>query len=332
MIHTASRVLTIAAALALVPLGLVIGGCSSTLDDTYAQDQLEQARAAYAAAKADPHVEATAPDMLLEANLALQEAEKAHNADKMSSFAYVAQKKVQTARSMTEGKMAEAQLQKMSKENTALLMQKREREARLANERAAMTAQEARQAKEQMATREQELAKVRQEAQQNAATAEEARKTSEQARAEAMQARTEQAELMRELSNMKATETERGLVVTLGDVLFETGKSDISPRAKNAIDKLADFLNNHPDRNLMIEGYTDNVGSAAYNKDLSERRADAVRQALADRGVDDDRISIKGNGKTNPVASNDTRHGRQLNRRVEVIILNQGAAGGRVSQ
>jgi len=344
---------------ALGASALLAGGCSSSLSDSYAQDQLDQARTAYQAAKADPQVEATAPDKLLEANLALQDAEKTGNPDKVSHLAYIAQRKVQTAQEMTAGKIAESQLQQMAKTNTALIMQKREREAKAAREQAAaaghelaivreeaqMSAAQAEQARKEAEQRQAQLTEAQKQAQQHQAELEQARlqseqarkeseqakAASEQARTEAMQARTEQAQLLNEMSNLKAKETERGLVLTLGDVLFETGKSDLSPRAMNSIDKLANFLNQHPDRNLMIEGFTDSKGSDQMNKLLSEKRADSVRQALVDRGVGEDRVSIKGYGKANPVASNSTRHGRQLNRRVEVIILNQGAAGGEVS-
>lgn len=332
-------------AFALVPLALLLGGCASSLDDTYAQDRLEQARTAFAAAKSDPQVEASAPQAMTDATLALQEAERSRNADEVAHFATIAETKVQTARVAAEGKMAEMELQRMGQMNAQILLQKRERETRMAREEAASKGRELEKAKQQIEMSSSEAAEARRQAQARSTETEQARRESEQARSaseqariasersatESAQARAQTGELMKELSDMKAKETERGLVLTLGDVLFETGKSEISPRAKNSIDRLAEFLGNHPDRNLMVEGFTDSVGSASFNRELSEKRADSVRKALVARGIEEDRVDIKGYGKANPVADNDTAHGRQLNRRVEVIILNQGAAGGQVS-
>ena len=111
-----------------------------------------------------------------------------------------------------------------------------------------------------------------------------------------------------------------GASVTLGDVLFEFGKAQLLPTAGPRLDQLADFLRQYPDRKLLIEGHTDSVGSTSANQTLSERRAQAVQQALTMRGVDPSRITTRGYGKAFPVASNGTPEGRALNRRVEVVI------------
>jgi outer membrane protein OmpA-like peptidoglycan-associated protein len=105
-------------------------------------------------------------------------------------------------------------------------------------------------------------------------------------------------------------------------VLFDTGRASLNPGAALKLDRLAAFLNEHPDRRVQIEGFTDSVGSDAYNQDLSERRAEAVKAALAARGIDPSRISTEGYGKAFPVATNSDSGGRQLNRRVEVVIGN----------
>jgi len=132
---------------------------------------------------------------------------------------------------------------------------------------------------------------------------------------------TEQAaRLQNQLEQLKATKTDRGLVLTLGDVLFDTGRAELNPGAAVKLDQLAQFLSAHPDRRVEIEGYTDSVGSDAYNEGLSQRRADAVKAALVMRGVDPSRIDTEGYGKAYPVASNDNPGGRQMNRRVEVVI------------
>ena len=137
----------------------------------------------------------------------------------------------------------------------------------------------------------------------------------------ATDAATEQAaRLQAEIEALKAKQTERGLVLTFGDVLFDTGKSDLNSGATRKLDQLAQFLTEHQDRRVQIDGFTDSVGADGYNEELSRRRADAVKSALLTRGIDGSRIGTQGYGKTFPVASNSDSGGRQLNRRVEVVI------------
>ena len=126
--------------------------------------------------------------------------------------------------------------------------------------------------------------------------------------------------LQAEIDELKAKPTDRGLVLTLGDVLFETGKAELNSGAARKLDQLAQFLTEHPDRRVEIDGFTDSVGADAFNQSLSERRADSVRLALQSRGIAAERISSQGFGKGFPVASNAESSGRQLNRRVEVVI------------
>jgi outer membrane protein OmpA-like peptidoglycan-associated protein len=126
--------------------------------------------------------------------------------------------------------------------------------------------------------------------------------------------------LERQLAELQAKKTDRGLVVTLGDVLFDTGKATLKPGAYSTVDRLAQALKDNPDRKVMIEGYTDSVGSEDYNQVLSERRAQAVQAALFERGVPAEQVSTSGKGEGSPVASNDNAAGRQQNRRVELIF------------
>ena len=130
----------------------------------------------------------------------------------------------------------------------------------------------------------------------------------------------------REIEQLKATQTSRGLVMTLGDVLFDTGRSELKSGATRKLDPLVTFLNAHPNRRIEIDGFTDSVGSEALNARLSQQRAEAVKQALATRGIDATRVSSQGYGEAFPVASNDNAGGRQLNRRVEVVIATQDNA------
>lgn len=133
-------------------------------------------------------------------------------------------------------------------------------------------------------------------------------------------ATAESARLQAEVDRLNAKPTPRGLVLTLGDVLFDTGKAELNSGAGRKLDQLAQFLTEHPDRRVQIDGFTDSVGTDAYNLDLSQRRADAVKTALLTRGIAGARIATQGYAKAFPVASNGESGGRQLNRRVEVVI------------
>jgi outer membrane protein OmpA-like peptidoglycan-associated protein len=141
------------------------------------------------------------------------------------------------------------------------------------------------------------------------------------------------ARLQAEVDALKAKPTDRGLVLTLGDVLFSTGKAELNSGGTRKIDQLAQFLNEHKDRRVQVDGFTDSVGTDAYNLDLSQRRANAVQSALQGRGIEASRITTQGYGKEFPVAGNTDSGGRQLNRRVEVIIggENNAAIGARSS-
>jgi outer membrane protein OmpA-like peptidoglycan-associated protein len=133
-------------------------------------------------------------------------------------------------------------------------------------------------------------------------------------------------ELQRQIEVLQARVTDRGLVLTLGDVLFESGRADLKTGAPGNLNKLVFFLNKHPDRSVAIEGYTDSVGSEEYNQALSQRRADSVRSYLVGQGIGSGRLTASGMGMSDPVAGNDSAAGRQQNRRVEVIVSNPPAA------
>jgi OmpA-OmpF porin, OOP family len=127
-----------------------------------------------------------------------------------------------------------------------------------------------------------------------------------------------------ELRELRAQRTERGTVVTLSDVLFDVNRATINPGAQGDLLRLAEFLRENPNRRALIEGHTDGQGDAQYNLELSQSRADSVRSFLVMNGVSPDQIMARGYGETRPVASNDTDVGRQQNRRVEVVILDEG--------
>ncbi|MFF7706882.1 OmpA family protein [Pseudomonas sp. NPDC007930] len=122
--------------------------------------------------------------------------------------------------------------------------------------------------------------------------------------------------------SLNAKQTDRGTVVTFGDVLFDLNKSDLKAAGMNNVAQLAQFLRDNPERQLVVEGYTDSTGGDAYNQSLSERRANSVRAALVKMGVEPNRVIAQGYGKEYPVAENTSASGRAMNRRVEVTISN----------
>jgi outer membrane protein OmpA-like peptidoglycan-associated protein len=129
-------------------------------------------------------------------------------------------------------------------------------------------------------------------------------------------------EMQRQIDELEAEATERGLVLTLGDVLFASGSADLQGGSNRNLEKLVDFLSTYPDRDVLIEGHTDNVGSASFNQTLSLQRAESVHRYLTDHGVQGQRLTVSGLGLERPVADNTSAMGRQQNRRVEVIIEN----------
>lgn len=123
-------------------------------------------------------------------------------------------------------------------------------------------------------------------------------------------------------NSLNAKQTDRGSVVTFGDVLFDYNKSQLKSGAFVNITRLAQFLQSNPDRKVIVEGYTDSTGSASYNQSLSESRATSVMAALVRAGIEPSRIVAQGYGKEYPIADNTSDAGRAQNRRVEVTISN----------
>ena len=159
--------------------------------------------------------------------------------------------------------------------------------------------------------------------------AQSAQAEAERARTEAAAAQQQLANAQQQLQDLQAKQTDRGMVVTLGDVLFDTGQATLKPGADVAVGRLATYLSANPQTKVLVEGHTDSRGSDTYNEALSERRADAVATALESRGIPRDRVQTAGRGKSYPVATNDTPAGRQQNRRVEIVFSD---ASGRFAQ
>jgi outer membrane protein OmpA-like peptidoglycan-associated protein len=147
-----------------------------------------------------------------------------------------------------------------------------------------------------------------------------AQSQAESLKSQAEAAQAQLASAQQQLADLQAKKTDRGVVVTLGDVLFDTGQATLKPGANLALNRLATFLNANPQTRIIIEGHTDSRGSEEYNEVLSERRARAVATELMSRGISADQLQTLGRGKGYPVASNDTPEGRQQNRRVEIVF------------
>ena len=290
----------------LLPFGLLllfIAGCGPSQKEMMAKDQMDRAKKAYAEAKANPNVEAYAPMELQEAGKAVQEAEKAKETEDILQMSYIAERKTQFAVTTADGKVAERDIDKLNVEKAEMNARKQTLEAERARKEAAAETEKAAKAKLQ---------------------AEQAKSAAEREAAKAAKAKAESDQLMKELASLKAQQTERGIVLTIGDVLFATGKADLSANADKSVAKLAEFLKKNPNRNVLIEGHTDSVGKDDSNLALSQKRADSVKDKLVAGGIEAGRITTVGYGKKFPMASNDTKAGKAQNRRVEVVILNEG--------
>src|SRR5271168_4710907 len=198
-------------------------------------------------------------------------------------------------------------------------------EAEQAAAQAAVAAADAKQKEEAAARQQAEIQKLQAErdaAQQQADGAQQQAKAAEEAAARSeAEKQALRAALLNQFNRvLPTTDTPRGLQVNMADVLFAFGKYELQPSAREALAKFSGIVLAHPGLHLSVEGYTDSVGSDAFNQTLSEQRANAVRDYLIQQGLDPTSITSTGFGKSNPVSSNDTAAGRQQNRRVEIII------------
>lgn len=307
---------------ALAPVAAVfLAACAST---PATNPQLDEARALYSQAAADADAARSAPLELRNAQEALTRAETAFKAGEDSAtvdhHAYLARQRSATALQAGEIARAEQAVAASAGERERILMAARTREADQARLQAGIDRSESERARMQAEKDRAESERARIQAQTASAEAEQSRRAAEAQLAAAQAAQENAAKLRQELAELEAKQTDRGLVLTLGDVLFDTGRAELKAGAFRTVDRLATFMRDHPERSLEVEGYTDSVGGDALNLALSQRRANAVRAALVSRGVEGSRITTNGMGKASPVASNDTAEGRQQNRRVEIVI------------
>jgi outer membrane protein OmpA-like peptidoglycan-associated protein len=312
---------------AAVALALVAAGCAS-LEPNPA---LDAARADVQAAASNPDVAARAPHELRRAQEALALAERnwrdKEPVAEVNHQAYLARTRARTATDLAQARRATDELQTAQVEVDRLRLSSREREAASAQaeaRRQALAADAARadaaRATQDAARATQDAARANQDAASAASAASAERERAIAAEQQARDARERLASMETRIIEIEGKQTDRGILVTLGDVLFEFGKADLLPVAEPRLDRLASFLKQFPEKKLLVEGYTDSIGSDSYNRELSRRRAEAVHAALIRRGVDPSRMVVEGYGKSYPVADNANPTGRQMNRRVEVVV------------
>ncbi len=304
----------------------LLGACASTPQPNA---ELEHARQVVDTAANTNQVRRLAPVELREAQEQFQRAERLwqDNADRpdVSHRAHIAQRQAEIAMEAARARFLDERVAQLRNEREQVRLEaraaraeqvaarERTERARAEAERRAEAAERARAEREREdAERERQIADERRQMAE-ARAAELERQTAEM--------RAEAERLQQQLADLEARPTERGLVLTLGsDVLFDFDRYDLKSGAERTVTRIAEFLNEYEERQVLVEGFTDSVGAREYNLGLSQRRANAVRTALVEQGVDPDRIRIRGYGPDFPVASNDSESGRQLNRRVEVII------------
>ncbi|MFO1327351.1 MAG: OmpA family protein [Rubrivivax sp.] len=238
----------------------------------------------------------------------------------IESTAYVARREAETAITLAEAKRAEAAIQAARVERERLRADARSAEADKARQAAAAASAAAALARDQASAALTDAERAQRQAAVAQVQMSDAEARARAAQEAASQARVTALSLQQQLIELQARPTQRGTLVTLGDVLFESGRADIKPNAGGALDKLAAWLKEHGERRVLIEGFTDSVGSEDFNLVLSQRRAQAVSAALAARGVAPGRIDVRGYGESYPVADNTSATNRALNRRVEVYI------------
>jgi outer membrane protein OmpA-like peptidoglycan-associated protein len=291
---------------------VLVSGCAVSPE---ASRQLEEARAAYRQAASDPQVQEHAQLELQGAANALTDAERMANEGAASELiehnAYLAERRARVALRTAETRKAQADIAAAGEERRRIQLEAREREAAAAREQARQAEMEKLRA---------ETARLEAEARASALEQERMQKEQQQTTAAAELA-AEVKRLETELADVRAKQTERGWILTLkNELLFDSAAATLKPGAQRALDNLAQFLRKYPDRDIAIEGFTDRTGSKDANQRLSERRANAVKEALVMRGIESRRIDARGYGPAFPIASNDTEIGRQLNRRVEIVI------------
>ena len=301
--------------------GALLGGCAST---PRSSPELARARDAVQTLSSQPQAMESAEPDLKAARAELSRADDAlrngRPMDEVNQLAYLALRHAESGEARVDAARAQAQVAQATQERQQLLLQAQKREAMAARQEAQSAQQQAQSAQQQAQSAQQQVESARNEAQQ-------AREQAQAAQQQLASERQQFKQLQQE--QLGAQQTDQGMVVSLSNVLFSTGKATLQPGAHLELDRLASYLKAHPRQRVLIEGNTDNTGSAAYNQQLSAARAQAVAQGLELRGVPKDQYQTIGLGEAYPVAANDSAAGRQQNRRVDVVFSN---ASGQFSE
>jgi outer membrane protein OmpA-like peptidoglycan-associated protein len=309
----------------------VLAGCSSVPERNA---RLEEARSDYQAAQANPQARELASAELRQAgdalNLANESWARHDDSAQVDHLAYLAKQRVAMAQEAANRKGAQASVAEAGAMRDRMRLAARTREADAA-QTSAVIAQRDAQASQRQSEASQRDAEASQR--QSALSQQQANAAQQQAANAQMQAAASQQQagdaesrnraLQAQLRDLNAKKTERGLVITIGDVLFDTDRAELKSGGMRSVDKLVGFLKEYPQRRALVEGFTDSTGSEGHNQDLSGRRADAVRSALVGGGVGGERVTTRGYGDAFPVAGNDSAGGRQMNRRVEIILSDE---------
>ena len=274
---------------------------------------------------------------------AVQTAEEA----RVMSLKAEQQARIERERRETERRTEEAQSQAQQAQQQAQeARDKAEAEARqraIAEQQSQEAAQQAQQAQQQAqaeADRRRQLEEqqqtVAQQTQLSQQQADQARQQAEQAQQRAQQAETDQAQLRQRLMGqlnavLQTRDSARGLIVSMPDVLFDTGSANLKPTARERLARVSGILIAYPDIRVEVDGYTDSTGSALFNEQLSQQRADSVRSYMDQQGVPPSSSTTRGLGQNNPIASNETATGRQQNRRVELVVTGESIGSTQVS-
>jgi outer membrane protein OmpA-like peptidoglycan-associated protein len=312
----------------------LLSGCNTVPP---ANTLLEDARRDYRLAQDDPMTRERAAAELQVAGEALQRADNAWSrkepVNDVDHWAYLARQQVAIARATAERRADEQASQDALATRDQIRLNARTSEADLAQRNALLAQQNAQAAQLAAQVSQDQSAAARQAAEVSRTQADAARLQANSATLQADEARRQRAEeqaradaLEVQLRELNARQTDRGLVITIGDMLFATDTAQLRPGGLRNVDKLADFMKRHPRRSVLIEGFTDSRGSDDHNQILSEQRADAVRNAIVDRGVEPARLATRGYGEAHPVAGNESSGGRQLNRRVEIVLSDAAGA------
>ncbi|WP_088330045.1 OmpA family protein [Lacimicrobium sp. SS2-24] len=312
--------------LSLSLASLLLGGCASAPGTPEGAHELRQQLTQL---QNDRHLAVLAPLAIKEAEHAVLLAEKPEkNKQLVSHRMAMAERKVALASTEANTRLLESQRQGLNQQRDDIRLDARSLEAERARADAMLAREDAEQAMSSaaQAQKDAKLARrdtdsAREQVRLSANREQSARSDAQTARQQAEHAEADAIALRSQLAELNARPTDRGLVITLGDVLFDSGKSSLKGNSSH-LDRLATFLTTYPERIAQIEGHTDDVGSEAANMLLSQRRADTVKDFLVARGVADSRLNTSSKGETSPLVSNATSGGRQQNRRVEVIIAN----------